>query len=385
MPGPSLPSRRRLPLVEIVAVAVVVACLVGRIAVWTPRIAVDLLFQTFTVVGVLLRIRRPGNVIGTLFLIAGVAAAVSAFGDAVISADRADPHFADWQIQLVAAFQAIGWFTTIVMPLVFVTLLFPDGKPISARWAIVVRVTAWAVVGTLVALVALAYASSRAQNEAPDPVFHGTTAFIANLVFVGILVTVAATIAGTVSLVIRYRRGTPEARQQLKFVIYAAAVAFVCSLVQDSAGPLRNVLTAMGETLIALAVGLAILRYRLYDIDRVVSRTVTYAIVTGSLVAAYLAVVSVTTGALGLSTSFGVAASTLAAAAAFTPLRRTVQSRVDRRFNRERYDAARTVDRFATRLRDSVDLATVSTELGDVVHSTMQPTTVSLWLQSSTT
>jgi hypothetical protein len=131
-----------------------------------------------------------------------------------------------------------------------------------------------------------------------------------------------------------------------------------------------------------VGIAVAVLRYRLYDIDRVISRTLGYAMVTGLLVAVYLGVVTVTTRVIPLSTSFGVAASTLTVAALFTPLRRRVQRRVDHRFNRSRYDAGRAVDRFATQLRQSVDLGHVQADLLAVTATTLAPAFASIWLQS---
>jgi hypothetical protein len=134
---------------------------------------------------------------------------------------------------------------------------------------------------------------------------------------------------------------------------------------------------------VPVAIAVAVLRYRLWDLDRLISRTVTYAVVTGLLVLPYLAIVAATPRLVAGSGSLAVAAATLAAAAAFQPLRRRVQDLVDRRFNRRRYDAARTVDAFAARLRDQIDLDALNAELLSVVDQTMQPTRASLWLRPS--
>jgi hypothetical protein len=135
---------------------------------------------------------------------------------------------------------------------------------------------------------------------------------------------------------------------------------------------------------VPLAIAVAVLRYRLWDLDRLISRTVAYTLVTALLVLPYLVVLPVASRLLEGSGSLAVAAVTLAVAAAFQPLRRRVQSLVDRRFNRRRYDATRTVDAFATRLRDQVDLDALHTELLGVVHQTMQPTRATLWLRPRT-
>jgi hypothetical protein len=145
------------------------------------------------------------------------------------------------------------------------------------------------------------------------------------------------------------------------------------------------VVTYFAVLFVPLGVAVAVLRYRLWDLDRLVSRTVTYAVVTGLLVVPYLLILPAATRLAGSSGSLAVAAATLAAAAVFQPLRRRVQDLVDRRFNRRRYDAARTVAGFATRLREQVDLDALAAELLAVVDQTMQPTQASLWLRPPAT
>ena len=186
-------------------------------------------------------------------------------------------------------------------------------------------------------------------------------------------------LAGAVSMVVRYRRSGQEQRLQLKWFVYASAVAAVAVFV--AAEFTSNPLPAFELTvpLIPAAVAIAIFKYRLYDIDRLISRTLAYAIVTGLLIGVYAALVIVATRVLKTSTPPAVAVSTLAAAALFNPLRRRVQRAVDKRFNRVRYDAELTVAAFATRLRDAVDLDTVRAELLGVVDSAVQPVHISMW------
>jgi peptidoglycan/LPS O-acetylase OafA/YrhL len=185
---------------------------------------------------------------------------------------------------------------------------------------------------------------------------------------------------GAVSLIPRYCRAGPVERQQLKWFTYAAIVSAVIIFVvsQFTANPLPAF--EIFFLLIPVAVGVAILKYRLYDIDRIISRTLAYAIVTALLAGVYAGPVLLSTQVLGLRTPVAVAVATLAAAALFNPLRRRVQRVVDRRFNRARYDAELTVAAFAARLKDSVDLDAVRDDLAGVVTRALEPAHVSVWI-----
>jgi hypothetical protein len=184
-------------------------------------------------------------------------------------------------------------------------------------------------------------------------------------------------------VVVRFRSSVGVERQQLRWVA-VGAVAAVAGLLAGAALPQKTVISSSLYAMvlcIPLAVAVAVLRYRLWDLDRLISRTLTYTLVTALLVVPYLLIVPAAGRLVQGSGSLAVAAATLATAAAFAPLRRRVQGLVDRRFNRRRYDAARTVEGFATRLRDQVDLDALSAELLAVVHHTMQPVGASLWLR----
>ena len=165
-------------------------------------------------------------------------------------------------------------------------------------------------------------------------------------------------------------------------LLYAAAVIVVASLasVPIASTNLQNAISSGAVALVPVAIGIAVLRYRLYDVDRVISRTVAYAIVTGLLVGVYAGLVLLATQVLRIHTPVAVAAATLAAAALFSPVRRRVQRAVDRRFNRARYDADKTVAVFAARLKDAVDLDAVRDDLAGVVHQALEPAHVSLWI-----
>jgi hypothetical protein len=185
---------------------------------------------------------------------------------------------------------------------------------------------------------------------------------------------------------LNYRRSSGERRQQLKWLMAGSAIGGVClALTLTEPGNLSgiprmlNVIGTAGFLAIPLSIGVAILKYRLFDIDRIISRTLAYAIVTGLLVGVYAAMVLLARQVVSLTTPVAVAASTLAAAALFNPLRRRVQRAVDRRFNRARYDADRTVAAFAARLKDAVDPDAARAELLDVVHRSLEPAHVSVW------
>ena len=210
-------------------------------------------------------------------------------------------------------------------------------------------------------------------------------AVAAALAAAGTLLWMATMVASLACVVVRFRSSVGVERQQLRWVA-AGAVAAVAGLLAGAAVPQRTVIASILYAMvlcIPLAVAVAVLRYRLWDLDRLVSRTVTYAVVTALLVVPYLLIVPAAGRLVQGSGSLAVAAATLAAAAAFAPLRRRVQGLVDRRFNRRRYDAAGTVEAFAARLRDQVDLDVLHTELLAVVDQTVQPTRASLWLRGA--
>jgi hypothetical protein len=202
------------------------------------------------------------------------------------------------------------------------------------------------------------------------------------------LIVLASLVAAAWSLVVRFRRARGTERQQLRWLALGAALAAVALLVAVAGGAMAKdgvVLAALGTcvALLPLATGAAVLRYRLYDLDRIISRTLAYGLLTVLLGGGYAGVVLGLGQFLGRESSLVVAAATLAVAALFQPARRRIQRAVDRRFNRRRYDAGRMIQAFSGRLRQQVDLEALTGELLAVVEQTMQPTRVSLWLRSS--
>jgi hypothetical protein len=232
-----------------------------------------------------------------------------------------------------------------------------------------------------------------ASSPMPNPVgLTGPAGEIFKIMAAGGALLIAATgLAAVLSLAFRYRRARTPERAQLKWLVYAGALVAAAALiaagpVEQIMGPgdattnLQNAMVSGAIALIAVAIGIAVLRYRLYDIDRLISRTVAYTIITGLLAGVYAGPVLLATQVFGLRTPVAVAAATLAAAALFNPLRRRVQLLVDRRFNRARYDADHTVAVFAARLKDAVDLDAVRDDLASVVHHALEPAHLSLWI-----
>src|SRR5215217_1139784 len=337
-------------------------------------------------VGAVLASRRPRHPVGWLLLIlglalaaGGVAPAYAAYGLLARPGALPSAHAVarSWPITVVSAQTALS----------FVLLLTPTGSLPSPRWRWWARVT---VAAAIILVVALAVASGPLDPQYQvlggpfDLRGQGGVLLVVNQL--ALTVTTLAVVVGAASLVVRFRRARGVERQQLRWVAWAAALAVVGAVV--ALGGLAVGATAVVTWAIStcfavlpLAIGAAILRYRLYDLDRIISRTVAYGLLTLLLAGGYAVVVLGLGQLLGRDSSLVVAAATLAVAAVFQPARRRVQALVDRHFNRRRYDAARTIAAFSTRLRDEVDLATLTGELLAVVDQTMQPTRASLWLR----
>ena len=345
----------------------------------------------FATVGLVVSLRRPANPIGWLFAAAGLSSALSVpfepWIDQLVRDHRALPLAA----QLAAVYAEFAWAPTIALGVTLPALLLPDGRLRSRRWRVVV---ATSVTGVALTLLAGSLVPGPLENlpVADNPFgLAGPAGELAGvLVGVGVLLHTASLPAAAVCVLLRFRASSGVERQQMRWVAAGAAggVAGLLLALPGGLGLLPNATSFVVYPAVLcppVAIAVAVLRYRLWDLDRLVSRTVTYALVTGLLVLPYLLILPVATRLAGSSGSLAVAAATLAAAAGFAPLRRRVQDRVDRRFNRRRYDAARTVEAFAARLRDQVDLDALSVELLAVVDRTVQPTRASLWLRPPAT
>src|SRR6266542_2907613 len=267
--------------------------------------------------------------------------------------------------------------------------LTPTGTLPSPRW----RWWARAMVATPVALLLVVTLAPRPGDQPSQTVdnpldLHALSGVLLIANQAAFAVTIIAFVAAAASLVLRFRRARGTERQQLRWVALATVVVSLLFVVVLAALALETfALAALAGSLcvavLPLAIGTAILRYRLYDLDRIISRTLSYGLLTVLLGGAYAGVVLGFGGLLGRASSLAVAGATLAVAVAFQPARRRIQQLVDRRFNRHRYDAAQTIARFSARLRQAIDLDALTAELLAVVDQTMQPTQVSLWLRPS--
>jgi hypothetical protein len=344
-------------------------------------VAVEALgFVGIPVVGALIASRLPANPLGWIWCAIGVA-----YGLSVV----ARPLVLSVEGPLWVANTLEGWgFVSLVGLFAFVFLLFPDGRLPSPRWRWVARAAGAITVLLLIAALFVPDTGDPTATGGPWPL-HGTAGrFVDVAVEAGVYVLFAIVLAGMVSLVLRFRRAGPVERRQLTWFVYATVVNGVI-LVPEVLGILPTslfwiVVSAATFTLLPVALGVAVLRYHLYEIDRIVSRTVSYGLLTAALIGLYLLVVALLRPLLEPltgSSALAVAGSTLAVAAVFNPARRRLQGVVDRRFDRARYDAARAVDAFAARLRDQVDLDEITAGLCDTVAATVAPGRVGVWLR----
>ena len=337
----------------------------------------------YATVGLVLTLRRPANPIGWLYAAAGLVWSLSIPGEPWVAQLLAEHRPLPPAAQLSAVFGEFNWAPATVLGVVLPALLVPDGRLRSRRWR---AVAAAATATGVLVLVGSALAPVELEDTSiPNPfALPGAAGDLAEAVGgLGTLLWLVVLVASLACVVLRFRSSTGIERQQLRWVVAGAAGA-VAGLLGGALAPQRTVVSSVlyaGVLCVPVAVAVAVLRYRLWDLDRLVSRTLTYALVTALLVIPYLLIVPAAGRLASSSGSLAVAAATLTAVALFQPLRRRVQDLVDRRFNRRRYDAARTVEGFAARLRDQVDLQALHGELLAVVDQTMQPAAASLWLR----
>ncbi len=359
-----------------------VAGSVGFLAAWT----------LYSVIGAMIVTLRPGQPVGWLFVMMGLAAEVGLVAQAQSEASSS-PAF--W-----LALLSNSWVVAFAL-LAYLIMVFPNGHLPSPRW----RVAAiFVVVVVAVGLIT----SGSSVDRSPMAIAFGSAPLIASIVAVGRAISglgmLVLLVIGPVAMMQRFARARGVERQQLKWFAYGSillGLAIIVTAVAYFTPPLRaldpnarvppamfgGIPAVAGLLAIPVAAGIAILRYRLYDIDLLIRRTLVYGALSATLVAVYIGLVIALQGVLSGFTggsSLAVAASTLAVAALFQPLRRRIQAAVDRRFYRSRYDAARTLGAFSSRLRHEVDLAHLTEELRGVVAETLQPTSVSVWLRERT-
>jgi hypothetical protein len=359
-------------------------------------------FLTFPIVGALIASRRPHNPIGWICLAAGILWMLANLGSGYgVYGLLARPG----SVPFPAAIGSLGvwmWAPAVGLVGTYLILLFPDGRLPSRRW----RPLAW-LSGAVIVLVSLSTALTPGRlpdlGGVPNPFGLEEYTWVAEVAQGVTLLLPLCILASALSLVLRFVRSGGEEREQIKWLAFAALVVGLGSssvvipsiiLSNDAGGadPLWMNLLEDAEVLslagVPVAVGIAVLRYRLYDIDLLINRTLVYGSLTAMLALVYVGGVvglqSAFRALIGQESTLAVVVSTLAIAALFNPLRRRVQALVDRRFYRRKYDAAKTLEAFNSKLRDETGLDTLSGEVVGVVREAMQPAHVSLWLRSPT-
>jgi hypothetical protein len=357
---------------------------------WFESTLID---PTFATLGALIISRRPGNVIGWIFCATGLGGGIQFLCGQYATVALLAPNLG-FAGGAVAAWLSMVMQFSVVAAGLFLILLFPTGTLLSPRW----RVVAW-IAGTSAAAALVSMSLRPGQNEslpfAQNPFgIDGAAWTLGFIEAIGGWIFLLSFIAGIVSLVLRFLRSRGEERLQLKWFVYAATLGFVAilfgsvlapSALDEQIGTLVWTLAPLG---LPFSAGIAILKYRLYEIDIIINRTLVYGTLTATLVALYFGSIVLLQRAFVLLTgersTLAIVASTLLIAALFNPLRRRIQSFIDRSFYRRKYDAAKTLEGFSTKLRDETDLEALRGDLVGVVRETMQPAHVSLWLRPET-
>jgi hypothetical protein len=348
-----------------------------------------LIIAIVAAVGLVITRRQPSNPIGWMLLVASTFFAGYAIAVlyAVLDYHRHGGRLPFGRVALAAE---PSWVPGFVL-LGLAVALFPDGRLASTRWRIpmivYVAAGAWFCCVWSLSLATLhigaGFDVDEVGNSSGDT--GGFSATAAAVAWAAAPIILLLLIAFVIRQAATWRRATDERRKQLTWLMSGGALSVVAIYLvsnnnTSSTGRGITDIAAVGLTGIPLAIGVGILKYRLYEIDRLISRTLSYLVITGLLVAVFLGLIGLTTSVLPFSSPVGVAASTLAAAALFTPLRRRVQRLVDRRFNRARYDADSIVATFKIRLRDAVDLDTINQELSNAVNQAVAPAHTSVWI-----
>jgi len=350
----------------------------------------------FPTIGALVASRQPRSPIGWIFCIQGLAFSLLALSDTYARYALVEHPGSLPSGVIVALFSNLLWLPASALGFLLLLLVFPTGRLLSGRWRVWVVL---AIGGTVLGMaqVGLTPGELYGYTSPPNPFgIPGTRSLLDAVGLVGVLLLALSLVASIVSLILRFRRSRGTERQQIKWLLYDAVLvglvlpAFVLYEGECYPGCILPVLLSIVLVIVIasmpVAVGIAILKYRLYDIDFVINRTLVYGPLTATLVALYfggiVALQRVFVVLTGQKSTLAVVASTLVIAALFTPLRRRIQSFIDRRFYRRKYDARKTLEAFSATLRDETDLDALSGDLVGVVRETMQPAHVSIWLRS---
>jgi hypothetical protein len=361
-------------------------------------------FLAFPVVGALIASRRPHNPIGWICLAVGLVWMLIVLTDSYTVYGVASPGSVPFPVGIYAL-SAWLWVPAVGLVGTYLLLLFPDGRLPSRRW----RPLAW-LSGAVMVLASLGITFSpgplQGLEGVRNPFGLEGVPWVTNAVYIVLPLFPLCILASAVSLVLRYRRSGGEERQQIKWMAFAASVVGVVYLIAMGASfmfplgawftpgsplwlDLLSYAALLSFTTIPIAVGFAVLKYRLYNIDLLINRTLVYGALSASLALVYFGGVATTQVIFRALTGqeqqpqLAIVVSTLVIAALFNPLRRRIQGFIDRRFYRRKYDAVKTLEAFSARLRNETDLDALSGDLVGVVRETMQPAHVSLWLRSS--
>ena len=352
-------------------------------------VTLSVLALAFSVVGAIIASRQPRNAIGWIFGGVGVTIGFSSFAGDYAEFWLASGFGRGVLGETAAWFSSWSWTLMVYLPTSFLLLLFPDGRLPSPRW----RPVAWCSVLGLIGFLAGYTLEPGPLEDFPrimNP--YGVDSLILEAVAVaGAILASASMVASAISLIVRMRRARRAERQQIKWLAYGGVLVvgavFVGGVISVWIGEVGYALTSLGLLGVPIFTGVAITRYRLYEIDIVINRTLVYGALTAALVAVYFG------GVATLHTLFraltgqeqqpqlAIVVSTLAIAALFNPLRRRIQSFIDRRFYRRKYDTRKTLESFSAKLRDETDLQVLNNELVSVVRETIEPSHVSLWLR----
>ena len=362
-------------------------------------VAIAVALVLFPIAGVVVAVRQPGNPVGWILLAIGAGwgllAGATSYADYGIRLHPGSVPAAD----VAAALTVSVWAVPVGLTGTFLLLLFPDGRLPGPRWRWVAYVAALTtVLGATTGPLDPGALKSTSYPHTENPFGIAGLGPVVGVLNYAVLVLALTMAASAASLVVRFRRSGPVAREQIKWLAAAAGtsaaiylVDLCASLVAGGSGPQPTWRVALDDAFVLsvgltpVAIGVAVLRYRLYEIDVIIRRTLVYAALLGCLALVYLAAVVAIQAAVrsvsGQSGTLAVTVSTLLVAAMFQPLRLRIQRAVDHRFYRGRYDAARTLESFSGRLREQVEIEAVSGEVLEVVRQTLQPAHVSLWLR----